>query len=170
MESPHAHFQIQRPEMKLRDAQGNMVGTAVSDVPDLMLLSGTLPASALVSQHASLIVRFRRGQPFPSEAALVWTIHGEKGELRLTAPAGTTLHAGAYSQPVTLEVHDFAADEVAGVEWRWEDWQEELPVMARSIAMVYERIAEGRFEEVPSFEDAQRRHAQLSGLLEGSGV
>lgn len=161
-----ALLQLQRPEVPLRDpSTRETVGTAHSDVPDLVLATGS------VASGASVLVRFRRGQPFPGDAGLVWTVNGERGEVRLRAQGGPTLQANAYAEPVTLELHDYAADTVQEVGWEWEEWQAELPVRGRSVAMLYERFAQGsdgvdNDQGTPSFEDAVERHAQLEKLLE----
>lgn len=68
----HGHLQLQRPEVKLRDpATNTIVSTITSDVPDLVVAVGSLTASPVAHQDATLLVRFRRGQPFPGEAPLV---------------------------------------------------------------------------------------------------
>ena len=163
-----SRLQIQRPDVKLRDPEtGETTETKRSNVPDLIQILGALPESSIVEKNASISFRFRRGQPFPGDPALVWTINGTKGELRLVARGGTTLHASAYTEPVTIEVHDYATDKVEQVDWQWEDWQEELPIIARIIGKVYDEYAgEGR-EKVPTFEDAQKTHQQLEEILSG---
>ncbi|CAM1508617.1 Fc.00g054650.m01.CDS01 [Cosmosporella sp. VM-42] len=160
------HLQLQRPHVKIRDPATNEVTETVkSDVPDLILATASLAGSENTQDSASVLLRFRRGQPFKGEPALVWTINGEKGEIRLVNQGGTTLHAGGYSQPVTIDVHDFETDEVKSVPWEWQDWQNELPDVARSVGAVYERFAEGDDKNVPSFEDALVRHKQLNEIL-----
>lgn len=164
-------LQLQRPQVKLRDASGQIVDTVSSNLPDLIAVTGTLPASSFVQQGATLQVRFRRGQPFRGEPALTWHICCERGELRLTSPGGTAVHASAYSEPVTIDVHDFATDQVRREEWAWPDWQEQsdLPVAGRSVAGLYEAFYDsfrgGQEPRFPSFEDAVRRHEQLDSIL-----
>lgn len=133
-------------------------------------MTATLAASSTVQPGATLAVTFRRGQPFPGDPALVWTVYGEKGEIRLVAPGGTALPADGYSEPVTIDVHDFASGEVKRVGWEWAPWQEELPVVARSIAALYEAYAEGDESRYPSFGDALVRHEQLQQILSGWSV
>ncbi|KAF7562914.1 hypothetical protein G7046_g1250 [Stylonectria norvegica] len=160
------HVQLQRPDVKLRDpSTKKIVETVKSDVPDLIIATGSLAASETAQKDATVLYRFRRGQPFKGEPALVWTINGEKGEIRLVVQGGTTLHANAYGDAITLEVQDFATDEVEPVEWKWNDWQEELPGLSRSVAAVYDRYAEGHGKGLPSFEDAFVRHQQLGQIL-----
>lgn len=162
------HFQTQRPEIKLRDPATNTITrTTTSNVPDLVNVIGTLTPSPSVQDGASISVRFRRGQPFKHEPAFTWHINCERGEIRLIAPSGPSLHAGGYSEPVTIEVHDHEKDEVNSVEWAWPQWQTEenaeLPIVGRSVAKVYEAYAAG--EGYPTFSDALEFHEQLGGFL-----
>lgn len=167
----HSKLQLQRPSMKLRDPSTNaIVKTVKSDVPDLITVTGSL-SGPRVAQGASLLVRFRRGQQFKGEPALTWHINCEKGEIRLTAPSGTSLHANSYFDPVTIEVHDFHTDEVQIVPWGWPEWEEELdlPIVGRSVAKLYEAFhtdtVEGGGRTYPNFSDAIERHEQLATLL-----
>ncbi|OHE98189.1 oxidoreductase family protein [Colletotrichum orchidophilum] len=164
----HAHTQIQRPAVKIRDpSTQQVVETVTSNVPDLLVATATLPTSGLVAaQGATLLARFRRGQPFHGEPQLSWTINGEKGEVRLTSQNSVALQAFADVDWVKIEVHDFESDEVETVPWAWEEgWQAELPVPARCIGGAYEAFAEGEGTAVPTFEDALRRHEQIDGFL-----
>ncbi|KAF4973156.1 hypothetical protein FSARC_500 [Fusarium sarcochroum] len=157
----------QRPNIRVRDpATGEITGTITSDVPDIIFATGTLEESEISQKDASVLIRFRRGQPFPGEPHFSLSINGEKGEIRLRVMGGTSLHASGISSPVTLEVHDFETDKVEEIEWKWEDWQEEIPIISRSVAAVYDQFAEGGKEGLVSFDDALLRHEQLQGLLE----
>ena len=161
-------LQIQRPEILVKDSSsGDIVETLTSNVPDLIIATGSLTGSSFVAEGATFLARFRRGQPFKGEPAYVWTVNGEKGELRLVAPGGPSLQAGGYNAPVTIEVHDFATDEVTPIEWEWPEWELEFQVPARSIAALYEAFAEGDDTKYPTFDDALRLHEQLEGLLRG---
>ncbi|EEU38030.1 uncharacterized protein NECHADRAFT_48319 [Fusarium vanettenii 77-13-4] len=161
-----SRLHLQRPNVKVRDpATNKIIETVKSDVPDLIFATGTLKGSETSQEGASVLIRFRRGQPFPGEAPLVFTINGEKGEIRLKAEGGTGLHANSYDAPVTIEVDDFETGKVEEIAWQWQDWQEELPVVSRSVAAVYEKFAEGDRKGLVSFYDALFRHEQLNGLL-----
>lgn len=163
-----SRLQLQRPDVVLIDpSTTKAVETTRSDVPDLVIATGTLPATATTQQGANIVISYRRGQPFPNSPGLVWTINGEKGEVRLTAMGGPTLQSSAYTKPVTIEVHDFASDSVESVPWEWDAWQEELPIPGRNIARLYENFAEGKDNATtPSAEDALKRHVQLGEILE----
>lgn len=143
----------------------------MSDVPDLIVVSGSLGDPDITQERASLQVRFRRGQQFKGEPALQWWINCEAGELRLTAPAGTSLHANSYSAPVVIEIHDYATDKVRNVAWEWPQWQEEdsLPIVSRSVAQLYEALYEdmqnGAPQTYPGFFAALKRHEQLHSIL-----
>lgn len=165
-------LQLQRPNVKLRAGSGEVVDTVVSDVPDLINVAGSVQESNGVQKGATLQVRFRRGQPFKGEPALTWHLNCEKGEIRLTAPSGTSLHADSYSEPVVIQVHDFVTDAVRPVLWAWPQWQEEnnLPIVSRSVARLYEAFYDdknsGSPRTYPNFSDAVKRHEQLHSILE----
>ncbi|XXG99623.1 hypothetical protein Hte_005964 [Hypoxylon texense] len=161
----HSHLQLQRPDVKIRDpSTGKIVETIRSDVPDLMLVTGTLPASEYVTPGATLHFRCRRGQTFKGEDPLVWSINGEKGEIRLRATGGMSIAARAHAQPIIIEVHDFDTDEVQNVEWSWRGL-EELDVPARIVGALYEAFAAGDPTKYPTFDHAAKRHSQLDEML-----
>ncbi|GFP59893.1 galactose/lactose metabolism regulatory protein GAL80 [Trichoderma asperellum] len=163
-----SRLQLQRPNVLLRNpSTKEIVETVKSNVPDLVIIDGTLPPSQIAADRASVLFRFRRGQPFLGEPPLSWTINGEKGEIRLQAFGGSSLHANSYDAPVTIEVHDFATDQVQKIEWGWQSWQEELPVVGRSVGLLYERFADGVVEGQPTFNTALVRHEQLARVLAG---
>lgn len=160
------HLQLQRPNVPLRDpSTKQVVETVKSNVPDLIIINSTLPASPTAAEGANVLYRFRRGPPFHGEPPLVWTITGEKGEIRLQSFTGVALHANSYNEPVDIEVHDFATDEVQKVEWTWQSWQEELPGVGRSVALLYDKFAYGPFEGAPTFETALSRHEQIENHI-----
>ncbi|KAL8403329.1 hypothetical protein RB594_008544 [Gaeumannomyces avenae] len=177
IQNPQGNLHLQRPEVKLIDASGQAAGTVTTNVPDLIVVTGQVApgpdsgsSSDVDAAGAAVLHRFRLGAPFPGEAPLRWTVAGERGEIRLTAKAGATLHAFSYDltdpvgpQGVSIEVHDFETDSVERADWAWAAWQEELPLRARSVAELYERFADGR--DVPTLADAVRSQEQLEGLL-----
>lgn len=140
-----------------------VIKTVRSDVPDLVIATGTLRASPIAQEGATLYVRLRRGQPFPGEDPLVWTINGEKGEIRLSSPGGTALQATAYNKPVTIEVHDHETDEVQEIEWDWAEWQKGISVVGRNTGALYDNYANGG--EYPTFEDALKLHEELEEIM-----
>ncbi|KAF9871388.1 oxidoreductase family protein [Colletotrichum karsti] len=162
--------QIQRPNVQIKDPKTQkVIETVKSDTPDLIITTGTLPASGAVAEGATLLVRYRKGQAFKGEAPLVWTINGEKGEIRVTSSNGTALQAFADTKSVRIEVHNFEKDEVEEVAWDWNDWEAELPGPARSIGAVFEAFAKGEQEHLATFEDAVKRHEQLEKIFPLSG-
>lgn len=169
-----SHLQLQRPEVSIRDSRlssGKIVGSLSSDVPDLIHVTGSLRNSEITKGGATLAVRYRRGQPFKGEPALTWHINCERGELRMVCPGGSSLQTSAYSEPVTIDIHQFAGDEVRSEAWEWPSWQEEvgLPVISRSIAILYEafhhHVSEGGARDFPDFSDALERQQQLDSIL-----
>lgn len=163
-----AQFQLQRPDIKLVEPTGKVVDTIRSNVPDLIIVNGTLNGTETTQQGATVSLRFRAGEPFKGDPAFVWTINGEKGEIRLTSVNGPTFHAAADNKTVTLEVHDFETDQIEKIEWDWSGWEAELPMVARSIGTLYDRFARGLddgTDGLPSFQTALHRHQQLEELL-----
>lgn len=159
-------LQIQRPNIKIVDPSTMSIAeTMGTDVPDLIFVSGTISPSETVTDGAMLLARFRRGQPFPGEPALVWTINGEKGEIRLLSPGSCALHATAYHHSVTLEVHDFTSGHVQTAGWSWSDWQKDLPIVSRNVGALYEAFMEEEELPIQTFDSATRRLEQVHGIL-----
>lgn len=159
-------LQIQRPNVPIENRQTKeIMETVKSDVPDLVIATGTLRASPIAQEGATLYLRLRRGQPFLGEDPLVWTINGEKGEIRLSSPGGTALQATAYNKPVAIEVHDHETDSVQRIEWDWLDWQQGISVIGRNTGTLYENYVNG--DAYPTFEDALKLHEKLEEIMDG---
>lgn len=165
------YYQLQRPEVDVYGPDGSVVGKVRSDVPDLFHIVGTLPESLTTQKGATFSFRYRKGQQFPGEPALVWTINGEKGEIRLVSPKTMLIHLGLDAMPPELQVHDFATDKVETVDIVWDDWQKELPSGARNVGMLYEGLADtmqgkpSKYPKYATFEGALARHRQLEELI-----
>ncbi|GLA19220.1 hypothetical protein AnigIFM62618_006889 [Aspergillus niger] len=166
-----ARTQIQRPRIRIRDPQTQKIVEEVdSDVPDLISVHGSLPESPYTVPGASLVAYFARGQPFPGDPSLSWTLNCEAGAIRLSAPAGISLQADAYQNPATISIHQYATDTVEAVEWTWSEEQLEVPVKARSVQRTLIDFAKGNREGYVSLEDAAGRARQLARWLDASGV
>ncbi|EMC96280.1 hypothetical protein BAUCODRAFT_70124 [Baudoinia panamericana UAMH 10762] len=165
--SSNAHTQIQRPDWAVTDAETGAKRSAKCDVPDLLSLHGTLSASSYVAEGASLVVNFRRSTPFPGITPFVWTINGEKGEIRVTNKNGVYLSAEGDKSAIKTEVHSFATDTVETLDWDFEEWQESLPPRSKNIAKLYDLYADGQLAEYGGvdFASAVKRHEQLDRLL-----
>ncbi|KAK5136448.1 hypothetical protein LTR08_003093 [Meristemomyces frigidus] len=164
----HSHLQIQRPQQSVVDADTRAtLATVTSNVPDLVSVHGTLQPSPYVAEGASLLINFRTGPPFPGTLPFIWTIHGEKGEIRISSERGTFIGADASGFPVPIEVHDYATGEVHRVKWEWEEWQEALPIRARSIGKGYDLFYQGGVEGggLVEFDAAVARHVLLDAML-----
>ncbi|KAJ5815565.1 hypothetical protein N7474_007342 [Penicillium riverlandense] len=163
----HVQLQIQRPDIRVRDPQTDAIIESIrSDVPDLLSLHGSLPESSHVRANASLVAYFLRGQPFPGDPSLSWTLTGETGTIRLTAPAGISLQADAYAEPVTIAVHQFDMDKVDQVLWTWSERQMEVPPRARSVQHSLISFANRDESGYVSLEDAARRAQQIEGWFD----
>ena len=175
-ESFHSSMQIQRPSVQIVDKQGKVLRSVTSDVPDLLVLQGTLKAregNIPVARNALLSYTFRHGPPFKGEPESTWSINGEKGELLITM-AGGHLHSHVVD-PISIKFHNHMTNEVEELGWEWQDWQKELPVRARMISELYERYAEwveggrGKVKEGrawPTIEDAIVRMEQFEKIYE----
>ncbi|KAK4495050.1 hypothetical protein PRZ48_013377 [Zasmidium cellare] len=161
--SSHAHTQIQRPKQSIVNKETGEKRPTISDVPDLVSVHGTLQSSSYVEDGASLIVNFRTGPPFPGTLPFVWTINGEKGEIRILSERGPFLQSEASAFDIPVEVEDFSTGQVRKVEWQWEEWQKTLLPRSRNIAKLYDLYAEGRLH--CTLESAVVRHKQLDAIL-----
>ncbi|PWY83334.1 putative oxidoreductase [Aspergillus heteromorphus CBS 117.55] len=163
----HIHLQVQRPDVRLRDAQsGEFVGHTRSNVPDLVSLHGSLPETAQVAAGASLVAYFARGQPYPGDPALTWTLTGESGTLRLTSPTGIFMQADTGPERPILTVLDHATGAVEEIPWAWSETQLAVPVMARAVQGCLVSFATGRTEGYVSLDDAAGRARQIARWLD----
>jgi hypothetical protein len=128
--------------------------------------TGSLPESSHVHDNARLVAYFLRGQPYPGDPSLSWTLTGERGTIRLTAPADISLQADAYGEPVTIAVHQFDTDKVDPVLWTWSDRQMEVPIRARAVQHSLISFANRDESGYVSLEDAARRASQIEGWLD----
>ena len=107
----------------------------------------------------------RSGKPFKGTPGLDWRIHGNKGEIRVTA-SGPFLNTGY--PDLKVEIHDFETDEVTQVQLPKDQWdaggENELPGPTRNVARLYEAIERGDWESLCSFEDAVERHRFIDEL------
>lgn len=163
--------QVQRPNLDVLGSNGEVIKSVKSDVPDYISVQGTLKNNKGVTIPGALLtVTFRLGQPFKNDPGFVWTINGEKGELRLTAPGLFLMSGDSYDGPVKIEFHDHKEDVLKELVWDWPNWQKELGLRARSTGELYERFAEwvenGRPDTVPEGRDWPRLHDGVALIRE----
>ncbi|ERS98899.1 hypothetical protein HMPREF1624_04091 [Sporothrix schenckii ATCC 58251] len=177
--------QLQRPQIELqkpgaKEGEWVVAKTVTSNVPDLVTVVGTLDkkdgkgaeTDNFSDGTATLLVRLARGEPFPGEPAYIWSIVGDKAELRLVSANNLAIQALGDNKSesplaVKLSLYDYATGEVTDVPWQWQDWQNALePLPARSIGALYEAYADGREADYATFADAQARHVQFDGWLD----
>ena len=149
-----SHLAIQRPAVAIVDANGVSLETAQSNVPDHIVLHGILSSGAFVS------LNYRRGPPFQDYPGLVWDVHGEKGELKITAP-GPALQASDLN--ARIQFHHFATDQVMDVPWS--RVHKTLPVVAQNVAALYEAFASEDLAAYPDFGEAVKRHQELETVF-----
>ncbi len=159
-----SRLQLQRPKIRVLDSFiGRSIDTIESDVPDLIYVTGTLPGSEHILKDATFHMRYRGAPPFSGEPSLVWTILGEKGEIRLTAAFDAMLQVSQLGD-VTIEIDDYEKREIERVNLKWDAFSE-LPHLSRSYASLYEAYATGAVGKYANFDHALKRHVQLDGLL-----
>ncbi|KAH8759925.1 hypothetical protein F5883DRAFT_681614 [Diaporthe sp. PMI_573] len=146
-------LQIQRQNIPIENRETKeIIETAKSDVTDLAIATGTLRGSPITQEGATSYFRLRRGQSFLGGDPLVWTINGEKGDIRPSSPGGTALQAAAYSKPVAIELHDHEMDKLQQIEWDWSEWQKGISIIGRNTGTLYENYVNG--DAYPTFEDS----------------
>ncbi|KAI1736262.1 hypothetical protein F4680DRAFT_432338 [Xylaria scruposa] len=160
-----SRLQLQRHSLEVWDSDtGSYIGMAESDVPDLIYVSGKLPNTQHIAQDATMHFRFRRAQAFQGESALVWSILGEKGEIRLKAASNTMLQISSLAD-VTIHVDDHETGKVELVDFQWGPYSD-LSFIARSYGPLYEAYASGAVGKYADFEHASKRHTQLDQIWE----
>jgi predicted dehydrogenase len=169
-----SRMQIQRPKVKVLGTEGGLKETIGTDVPDLVTMQGTLEAregEGGVMEGALFTHVFRHGTPFRGQPGLTWNINGEMGELLITMGEKFLF----LEDPVVIQLHDHATDEVKELAWDWAGWQQDLPIKARGVAELYERYAEWvqagqkhvtKGKEWPTLEDAVRRTRQFDTIFQ----
>lgn len=149
-----SQLSIQRSQVPIIDSNGAVLETVTTDVADHIMLQGILTSSAPLS------VTFRRGPPFKGTPGFIWSIHGEKGEIRISAP-GPALQASDDEADVT--VHNFDQEELEVIEW--DQHFKDLPRSARNVAAMYEAFANEETQKYPDFGHAVLRHRQIEEVF-----
>lgn len=150
-ESVSATLSVQRPDVAIKSANGEVVRTIQRTAADRIATSGLLatgvPSTSLV--HG-------RG-PLNDEPGLVWRVEGEKGVLDVRSK-----HAFSVSMSVAeveVRVHDLETGEVRFVEVG-----DDRPGPAGNVGRIYEAFADG--EGVPDWKLAVKRHAWVEAVYE----
>ncbi|KAL3450215.1 hypothetical protein BJX65DRAFT_305669 [Aspergillus insuetus] len=138
----------QRPHVKIIRADGSVLEeSARKTAPDHIMLQGTLTSGAVFSATV------RGGSPCKDTPGLVWSIYGERGEIRILGPSAFIELAGTSS----IELYDFDKDVVEQIEYKKGTFNEFGP-LSRNVARVYEAIAAGDKSLLCDFEGAVKRH------------
>lgn len=119
----------QRPVATIIDPaqDGKEIEKINKDVPDQVMMQGRLKSGALLSYH------LRGGANFAGAEGVIWSIYGEKGEIRITNPASPIdiSHDG-----IKIQLHLFGEKEPKTLELP-ENEMEKLSDPARSVGMIY---------------------------------
>jgi predicted dehydrogenase len=138
----------QRPQVKILRADGSVLEeSAKKSAPDHIMLQGTLTSGAVFSATV------RGGSPFKDTPGLVWSIYGERGEVKVLGPSAFIELAGTSS----IELYDFGKGVVEQIEYKKGTFDEFGP-LSRNVARVYEATAAGDKSLLCDFEGAVKRH------------
>ncbi|RAL10687.1 Gfo/Idh/MocA family protein [Aspergillus homomorphus CBS 101889] len=173
-ETDHIQFQLQRPSIRVREPSTQGLSwrlcVPMSRTWSASMVIGVaarhLPESAHVAPQASLVAFFSRGQFFPGDPQLIWTLTFEQGAIRLVSPSGIVLGANTYAEPVTTSFQRVHTGEVESVPWTWSSEQEALPFSARSVYSCLASLAEGVSNAYVSLEQAAARARRLARWLD----
>lgn len=150
----HSILGNQRPSVNLTDDSGKVVDTTQKDTPDQIMFTGRLTNGTLLSYH------LRGGAPFPNQPGVVWSIYGEKGEIRITnpmalldiVPAGIKIEMQVFGQEGVQELK-VGEDEMAGLEHP-----------CQNVGRIYEAFARGEVGTWPDWRLALKRHELMEEM------
>ena len=148
------HHTLQRPKLNVLSPEGEVIRVAQADVPDLINIHGLLASQA----NAPISITYRRAPPFKGTPGLIWSLVGEKGEIRVEGE-GTYLHA--FDAGVKVQVQLNGSEDVESVEWKNEMAEKGIQGPAANIGALYEAFAKGKEGSWPGFEQALDRHRML---------
>jgi len=106
----------------------------------------------------------RGGPPFPGVPGMDWTIHGDKGTIRITSPS-VFVQIGYHE--MKIEIQDGEGENTETVEIPGDEF-DGFKHPARNVGRVYKLFAEG--ENNCTFEDAVMRHELIAGMYEENGL
>ncbi|KAI9044670.1 Gfo/Idh/MocA family protein [Aspergillus affinis] len=145
---PASHLLDTVQQVKIIKADGSILEEAAKKTaPDHIIIQGMLESGAVFSATV------RGGAPFKGSPGLVWSIYGEKGEIRILGPSAFIEVVSTTS----IELHNFDTDVVEQIELKRGAFDEFSP-MTRNVARVYEAIAAGDKSRLCDFEGAVKRH------------
>lgn len=149
-----SNLSLIRPDIKVLSSSGDILRTINSNVPDLVHMESSLPSH----NNAPIAISLRRAPPFKGTPALIWSVHGQSGEIRVEA-AGTTIHA--FDSGAKIQIEDFESGDVETVTYEDPMAGKEIQGPANNIGALYEAFAHGGKGSWPTFEDALQRHRML---------
>jgi len=125
---------------------------------DTIFLHGNL------SSGIPLSFSLRGGKSFPGVPGMDWTIHGEKGTIRITS-SSPFLQIGFDDMKIQLQDgEEDKAEDIAIPGDEFDGYKHP----ARNVARVYKHFAEGTIN--CTFEDAVERHALIDGMYKENGL
>ncbi|CAG9992960.1 unnamed protein product [Clonostachys byssicola] len=146
-----AQLQVTWPHVDIVDGDNVVERNVEKTADDYASLHGML------GEDVNYSYIFRGGDAFEKGNGLVWDIIGDKGQIRIT---GATIMFNMGADNYKIQVKDYETGEIETIPLHE---KLPLPLMAQNVGMVYKKYAEGA--QVPSFEDAVRRHEFLDAMF-----
>lgn len=156
---PKALLANRRKFQKLLSSDGAVIDEKHAKTSDdTIFLNGTL------SSGIPLSFSLRGGKPFPGQPGMEWTIHGEKGTIRVTSPS-PFVQIGYDGMKIEVQEGEGEKVETVNVE---EDEFDSYAYPARNVGRLYKAFAKGEIN--CSFEDAVERHALIERIYRDNGI
>lgn len=154
MSTFHSILGNQRPKVDLVDDKDNVVETVEKDTPDQVMFAGRLENGTLLSYH------LRGGAPFADQPGVIWTIYGEKGEIKITNPMSLLdiVPAG-----INIQLQVFGKEGVEELKVP-EDDMTSLKHPSQNVGRIYEAFAKGEVGTYPDWKLAMKRHELMEEM------
>jgi predicted dehydrogenase len=157
--APKTLLANRRKFQKILDSDGKVIEEKhLKTSDDTIFLHGTL------SSGIPLSYSLRGGKSFPGVPGMDWTIHGEKGTIRITSPM-PFVQIGY--DGMKIEVQDGEGEKFEVVQVDGDEFAA-FKYPARNVARVYEALKNRKIN--CSFEDAVERHALIEGMYRENGT
>jgi predicted dehydrogenase len=131
------------------------------DTPEHVMIQGRFKSGAIFNYN------LRGGMPFAGADGLIWTIYGEKGEIRVTSPSSLIDidHEG-----IKIQLHIFGEKEPQTLELA-QDEMEKLPDPQQSVGRIYLAYLEGNEGDMagyPTWETGFKVHELIEDMYNRS--
>lgn len=147
----------QYPIIDLVDTEGKVVEQGFrKTAPDHIYVHGRLKAGSVFA------ITLRGGEPI-NELGLVWTIHGEKGDIQVTSPKAP-IWVGVDGVKITIKL---LGEEEKAVPIETDEWSD-LGQWKTNVARLYEEYRKGEAGSYMDFEQALKMHRLIDYMYKSS--